>query len=166
MTSYNTAVRQLGISDEVLSATTLPDVLYVDAHVLETAHAGRRTAEQWARTVMEGVTEATREQLSAAWASIELDLAPATEGTIAGWCITSSTPEQVLLQANSGLGFRGELAITVTDSAVQLATFVTTRDAQARDLWFRVVPAHLTFVRSLLEHTAEGLSIEAQRSAD
>ncbi|MGO8769376.1 MAG: hypothetical protein ACLQIK_23530 [Mycobacterium sp.] len=158
MASRSATVRQLGISNDLLLVTTLSDVMYVDAHVLETPHARERTAEQWARAIMEDVTEAKRAHLTAAWATIELDLAPNAEGAVAGWRIGSSKPEHVLLQANSLLGFRGELALNVTDSAVQLATFVTMRDAHARDAWFRVVPAHLAFVRSLLEHAEDPLS--------
>jgi len=155
MASHSATVRQLGINDDLLLVTTLSDVLYVDAHILETPHARERTAEQWARAIVEDVTETMREQLTAAWAAIGLDLAPAAAGTVAGWRITASTSERVLLQANSGLGFWGELAVTVTDGSVQLATFVTMRDAQARDAWFRVVPAHLAFVRSLLERAED-----------
>ena len=164
MQPSSTTLRQLGINNDVLSATTLSNVLYVDAHVLETPHATERTPEQWARAIMEDISESMREQLTAAWAAIKLDLAPGAKGTIAGWRITSSTPERVLLQANSALGFHGELAITVTDSTVRLATFVTASDTQARDAWFRVVPAHLAFVQTLFEHTKDGLAGEASLS--
>jgi hypothetical protein len=151
-------VRQRGIGNDVLLLTTLTDIMYVDAHVLETPRATERTAERWARAIMEDTTDCVQEQLTAAWAAIQLDLAPGTEGTIAGWHISSSTPKHVLLQVNSGLGFRGELAVTVTDGAVLMATFVAMADVHARDAWFRVVPAHLAFVRSLLEHAKEKIS--------
>ncbi|MCX5045615.1 hypothetical protein OG921_20835 [Aldersonia sp. NBC_00410] len=154
--SSNSAVRQLGISNDILLATTLSDVLYVDAHLLETPHAAERTPEQWARVMLEDIGESMRAQLNVARARIELELAPGVKNTISGWRITSSTSECIVLQANSSWGFRAELAIIVTDDAVRLATFVTASDPQARDAWFGVVPAHLALVRMLLEHAEDG----------
>ncbi|HEX5145151.1 MAG TPA: hypothetical protein VFW21_14905, partial [Mycobacterium sp.] len=76
---------------------------------METDRPDDRTAEQWARAIMEEVPDAVQDCLAAAWAKIELDLVPGAEGTVAGWRIADAQPEQVLLQSNSGLGFRGEV---------------------------------------------------------
>ncbi len=101
---------------------------------------------------MEDVTETVHMRLTAAWAGIELDLHPGAADTVAGWRITLATPECVVLQADSGLGFRGELVVEVGDGTVQIATFVAMDGTRAPDAWFPVVPGHLAFVRSLLEH--------------
>ncbi|MEV5649463.1 hypothetical protein AB0L57_14545 [Nocardia sp. NPDC052254] len=144
-------VRQQGISDDLLALSTLTDVVYIDCHVLETPVATTRTAEQWARAIMEEVPEAVRATLTAAWAGIGLDLTPGAPGTVAGWRITIAAPECVVLRADSGLDFHGELVVEVGDGTVRIATFVAMRGTRAPDAWFPVVPGHLAFVRSLLE---------------
>ncbi|PSR66875.1 hypothetical protein C8258_18540 [Nocardia sp. MDA0666] len=144
-------VRQCGITAELLTLTTLDDVVYIDSHVLETPAVTGRTAEQWARTIMEDVPEEVRARLRAAWAGIELDLTPGAPETVAGWRITFSAPDCLLLRADSGLGFHGELALEIRDGVVALSTFVAMRGTRAPDVWFSVVPGHLAFVRSLLE---------------
>ncbi|WP_227983335.1 hypothetical protein [Nocardia spumae] len=145
-------VRQRGIADDLLALTTLADVVYVDCHVLDTPAATTRTAEQWARAIMEQVSDTVRARLTAAWAGIELDLHPGAPDTVAGWRIGFAAPECVVLRADSSLGFRGELVVDVSDGAVQIATFVAMEGTRAPDAWFPVVPGHLAFVRSLLEH--------------
>lgn len=144
-------VRQCGITAELLTLTTLDDVVYIDSHVLETPAGIGRTAEQWARTIMEDVPEEVRARLRAAWAGIELDLTPDAPETVAGWRITFSAPDRLLLRADSGLGFHGELALEIRDGVVALSTFVAMLGTRAPDVWFGVVPGHLAFVRTLLE---------------
>jgi hypothetical protein len=63
----------------------------------------------------------------------------------------------VLLQAESGLGFEGQLLFRCDDSGVLLATFVQFHDHDARNVWDRSLPGHLGFVRSLLEARADRL---------
>ncbi len=145
-------VRQHGISDDLLALTTMTDVVYIDCHVLQTPVATTRTADQWARAIMEDVPEATRARLAAAWAGIELDLHPGPPDTVAGWRITFTAPERIVLRADSGLGFHGELVVEVGDDTVRIATFVAMDGTRAPDAWFPCVPGHLTFVRSLLEY--------------
>ncbi|AHH16929.1 hypothetical protein NONO_c21310 [Nocardia nova SH22a] len=148
-------VRQHGISDDLLALTTLTDIAYIDCHVLETTTATTRTAQQWAHAIMADVPDTIRDQLAAAWSRIELDLHPGAPDTVAGWRIALATPERVVLRANSGLGFHGELVVEVDDGTVRIATFVAMGESWTPAAWFSIVPGHLAFVRSLLERAGQ-----------
>ena len=150
-------VRQSGISDDLLALTTLTDVAYVDCHVLETPAATTRTAQQWARAIMEDVPAAVHERLITGWGGLRLDLEQDAPNTVCGWRIAVDSPKRVVLRANSELGFRGELVTEVLDRSVRFATFVTMSAPQGAQVWFPLVPKHTAVVRSLLEDAGRGV---------
>lgn len=155
-------VRQSGITDDLLALTTFTDVVYADCHVLETPAATTRTAHQWARAIMEDVSDPVRRRLTTAWSGIRLDLDPTAPNTVCGWRVGFDSPECVVLRANSALGFSGELVIEVRDESVRIATFVTMSGPQGAAVWFPLVPGHTAVVRSLLEDAGQDVPTPAR----
>jgi hypothetical protein len=148
-------VHAVEVDAEMLAFSTLTDIQYSDAHLLTANCTAERPAEQWARTIMEDVPADVRATLERAWQAIALRRAPAgTAHTVAGWPIVHTSPEYILLQAESVLGFKGQLLFRLGDSGILLATFVQFHDPGARTVWDRAVPAHLMLVRSLLDAQA------------
>ncbi|MFF2551591.1 hypothetical protein ACFVUS_11365 [Nocardia sp. NPDC058058] len=155
-------VEEVSLDAETLALCTLTDFGHYDAHLLRTSASGRQSVERWAREIMEEVAPDVGAALRQGWRRIALQLAPAgSEGTIAGWPIARSSPEYLLLQAESTRGFEGQLLFRCDETGVLLATFVRFIDPAARAIWERVLPAHLEFVRSLLTTRADGLTILA-----
>jgi hypothetical protein len=143
----------------ILAFSTLAEIQHSDAHLLRTSRAADRTAEKWARAIMEDVPADLRARLERAWQVIALRLAPrGTPHTIAGWSIAQACPDYVLLHADSAVGFEGQLLFRRSDRGVLLATFVQFHDPSARTVWDRALPAHLAFVRSLLEDEVKRLA--------
>ncbi|MGW4720404.1 hypothetical protein [Nocardia sp. NPDC004260] len=148
-------VDAIDIDTEMLAFSTLADIQHSDAHLLYTDRAADRSAEQWARAIMEEVPAEVRAVLERAWQVIALRLAPAgTAHTVAGWSIAHAGPDYVLLWAESALGFEGQLLFRCSKNGVLLATFVQFHDPGASTVWQRALPTHLGFVRSLLEGVA------------
>lgn len=152
------SVETLAADAGMLALGTLNEVQYADAHLLHTPHWAEHPAERWARAIMEEVPAEIAEHLERAWRSIGLQREiSGTPGTVAGWPIAHVSTEYVLLQAQSNLGFDGQLLIRSADPGVLVATFVDYHDLDGQALWERVVPGHLNFVRTLLEHRAAHL---------
>ena len=140
-------------SPERVGRSTLPRVDYADHFVFHTPTAGR-TAEGWARTVLEGAGTATKAQLLAGWSSLGLQLDLKDPGAVLGWLVAHRTDDAVLLKAGSRIGLPGELLFTTTEDALHLSTFVQHRNAAARALWTKVIPVHRQTVRRVLEAAA------------
>ncbi|MFF0487981.1 hypothetical protein ACFYTQ_03050 [Nocardia sp. NPDC004068] len=148
-------IEALDITPEILARSTLPDIQHTDAHLLHIDRAADRSAEQWARAIMEEVPAEVRTTLERAWQSIALRLTPGAPRTVAGWSIAHSGTDYVLLQAESALDFEGQLLFERRENTVLLATFVRYRDPAASTVWERALPSHLGFVRALLERVAQ-----------
>ncbi|MFD4430876.1 hypothetical protein [Nocardia sp. NPDC058497] len=134
----------------------MTDIGHSDAHLLRTDRAADHSPEQWARAIIEDVPAEMRMRLEQAWSSIDLRLAPGgTERTVAGWAIVRTGPDHALLQAESALGFEGQLLFRCDEKGVLLATFVQFHDPAASAVWDRALPSHLMFVRSLMEARAD-----------
>ncbi|WP_194818706.1 hypothetical protein [Nocardia sp. XZ_19_385] len=152
------SVDAVDVDTEMLAFATLADIGHSDAHLLRTNRSADRSAEQWARAILEDVPGEVRAALERAWKVIALGLAPVgTERTVAGWSIAHASPDYVLLQTESTFGFAGQLLVRRSEKGVLLATFVQFHDPAARAVWDRVLPTHLGFVQSLLEALADRL---------
>ncbi len=152
MTTTST-VQRVDADEALLACTTLSRVDHVDVHTLSPTSA-LQTPEAWARIILEGPPAATRLRLRAGWTMLGLRLHRGDADVIAGWRITHRDTEYLRLQASSALGLTGELVTRVTDDHVVFATLVRLGNPAARLLWARVLPTHLTVVRSLLEGAA------------
>ena len=142
------AVRQIPVPPQARAHSTLSHIDYEDAFVVENRAALERSPEQWMRTILEDAPAAVRSQLVSGWTSIGLKLG--RDGVL-GWQVHRSTPEFVLLGADSRIGMPGELLLERRGDALLFATFVQHENAVARAVWAGVEPVHVPVVRRVLE---------------
>lgn len=74
-------VHNIGVPPAARALTTLPHVDYEDGFLLETDLAETRTAEQWARAIIEETPTATRKALRRGWFALGLKLGADLVGT-------------------------------------------------------------------------------------
>jgi hypothetical protein len=141
------AVRQVAVPAAVRALSTLDRVDYADAFRVELEDVGSRTAEEWARAVLEDAPLAVRGQLLSGWSSLGLKVG---RGSVLGWHVRSSTPDVLLLGAGSRIGMPGELLFKRERHGLLFATFVRQGNPVARALWGRVERVHVATVRRLL----------------
>jgi hypothetical protein len=145
------AVRQVAVPAAVRALSTLERVDYADTFRVEVADVRSRTAEDWARAVLEDAPLAVRGQLLSGWSSLGLKVG---RGSVLGWHVRSSTPDILLLGAGSWIGMPGELLFKRERSGLLFATFVRHGNPAARALWGRVERVHVATVRRLLAAVA------------
>lgn len=148
-------VRRILVPPQARALCTLARIDYEDAFVVHRGGAPRRTAEQWARAAVEDVPASVAEMLQSGWSALGLKLGGAPpERSVLGWRIRRSTPEFVLLGADSRLAMAGELLFQRQPQTLLFCTFLQQDDQTARDMWARIEPAHVRIVPYLLERAA------------
>lgn len=132
--------------------STLTRIDYEDAFLVDTGLAQDRTAEQWAREILEGAPVRTRTALTRGWSRLGLRLGPAdSDRHVLGWEIRHSAPDFVLLGACGRLGLSGELLFLRRPDSLLYATVVQLQNRVARGLWAAIVSQHRRVVQDLLE---------------
>lgn len=148
-------VRQVAVPPAARALSTLPRIDYEDAFLLEVGPAGSRTAEDWARTMLEDAPIAVRCALRCGWLALGLILRPGrSDRFVLGWQLRRRTPDVALLGASSILGLSAEVLFERRERTLLFATFVQQRNVVARAVWAGVPPGHQRVVRSLLERLA------------
>jgi hypothetical protein len=142
-------VRQIGVPSAARALSTLAHIDYEDAFLIETLRAEDRTAEEWARAVLEDAPAKVRAMLLSGWSAIGLKVGRAGDGVL-GWAIRDRGPDFVLLGAESRLGMPGQLLFKREPGALMFATFVQHDNQIARALWASVEPVHVPTVRHVL----------------
>jgi hypothetical protein len=149
-------VRQIAVAPEVLALSTLSRVDYADAFVVDVGAVSERTAEQWARAVLEAAPEPVRRNLTSGWDAIGLNLGRSgVAGFVLGWEIRRSTPDHVLLSAASRIGMPAELLFKRESQTLLFSNFVRHENQRARRVWARVEPVHVPIVRRVLARVAQ-----------
>lgn len=144
-------VRQVPVPPDARALATLAAIDYEDGFLVEIEQAGARTPEQWARAILEDAPVARRSALLSGWSALGLKLGTTEPARrVLGWPIRRSTPEFVLLGADSRVGMPAELLFVPQRDGLFFATFVQ-HNQLSRIAWAPVVPVHLLTVRSLLE---------------
>ncbi len=145
-------MRQVAVPPDARAISTLSHIDYEDGFLVETRPAQHRTAEQWARTILEGAPLEVRTLLLAGWSALGLRVHEARTGrSLLGWEIRHSSPEMVLLGADSRSGMPAELLFKRTDDDLLFATFVQHDNLIVRAVWATVQRRHVRIVRGLLE---------------
>ena len=148
-------VRQIPVPSAARRLSTLSHIDYEDAFLLETGSAQSRTAEQWARAMLEDAPMATRAALSRGWFALGLRLGPTqSHRRVLGWEVRRSTPESALLAASSRLGFSAELLFKRQEQTLLFATLVQQEKGLARALWAGLGRPHRQVVRQLLKQVS------------
>jgi hypothetical protein len=145
-------VRQVDVPPSVRALSTLTRIDYADAFFVDIGASAERTAEQWAREILEGAPLAIRTRLLSGWTSIGLKIGnvPSTRSVL-GWQVRQSTPDYVLLGADSRIGMPGELMFKRDGDTLVFATFVHHGNLAARAFWAVIEPAHVRTVRQILD---------------
>jgi hypothetical protein len=148
----NDPVRPVTLPSAARALSTLSQVDYEGAFLVETGPAQHRTSEQWARTILEGAPVSMREALWAGWSALGLQLGPTrSDRHVLGWEVRLSTLDVVLLGASGRLGLSGELLFERQQQTLLFATFVQLDNPDARSMWAAIEPQHRQIVRDLLE---------------
>ncbi len=148
-------VRQVTMPPAARAFSTLPHVDYEDAFLVETGEAQDRTAEQWARAILEDAPASTRNALSRGWSMLGLRVGSTDpDRYVLGWELRRSTPDVALLGARGRLGLSGELLFERQQHTLLFATFVQLENAIGRALWSGIASRHLQVVRDLLEQAS------------
>jgi hypothetical protein len=146
-------VRQVAVPPSARALCTLARIDYEDAFLVQIGPVEDRTAEQWARAILEGAPAMMRRMLLLGWSALGLQLGPTgSDGFVLGWAVRRSTPDFVLLGASSRLGLRAELLFERRQQSLLFDTFVQKENRMARTMWAAVEPLHRPIVRDLLEH--------------
>jgi Protein of unknown function (DUF2867) len=147
-------VREIAIPASARALSTLPRVDYTDAFVMEAEKALDRTAEQWARAMMDNAPAATRSALRRGWFALGLKIAPgSSDRYVLGWEVRQRTPDQLLLGADSRIGMPAELLFELRDGDVLFATLVQHKNPLVRAVWAAVAPQHRRIVTQLLRRS-------------
>jgi Protein of unknown function (DUF2867) len=146
-----TRVRQVALPPAARALSTLSSIDYQDAFFVDVGLGQDRTAEQWARAVLEDAPPAMRRRLLRGWRRLGLKLgSPRSGRRVLGWEVRRSTEGFVLLSASSRIGFSGELLFKREPGGLLFATFIQQRNVVARAVWALMAPTHRRVVRSLL----------------
>ena len=148
-------VRQVTLPSAARALSTFPHVDYEDAFLVETGRAQDRTAEQWARAILEDAPVSTRNALSRGWSKLGLRVGSTDpDRFVLGWELRRSTPDVALLGARGRLGLSGELLFERQQHTLLFATFVQLENVIACALWAGIASRHRQVVRDLLERAS------------
>jgi len=152
----STAIRQIEVPAAARAVSAFPHSDYEDAFVVDVGPTDGRTAEEWARAILEDAPEQTRRKLTSGWSMIGLKLGG--ERSVLGWAVRRSTADFVLLGAESRIGMPAELLFMRRARSLLFSTFVQRQNPVARLVWSRVEPVHGPTVRGLLEDAQRRLA--------
>ncbi len=145
-------VSQVDVPPDVRALSTLNRVDYEDAFLVDTPHAHDRSAEGWARAILEDAPIKTRSTLVSGWTSLGLQLGSLRSPEhVLGWKIRRSTPEFLLLGCDSRVGMPAELVLRRDESGVLIATLIQQDNPAVRAAWVGVGPVHRQVVPRILE---------------
>jgi hypothetical protein len=149
-------VRAVALPPDARALTTLDRVEYTDAFRLETGPAEERTAEEWARALLEGAPAATRTTLRRGWFALGVRLGSTEdERLVLGWALRWNSPEYVLLAARSLLGMEAEVLVKREQSTLLVATLMHLRNPLARAVWTAFAPKHRRVLHHLVKQAGK-----------
>jgi hypothetical protein len=150
-------VRQVEVPPSARALSTLPCIDYCDAFLFDEGAPHDERPDWLIREILEGAPLAVRTQLLTGWSTIGLKVDRGAEGSVLGWQIRASTPDHVLLGAESRIGMPGELLLKKESGALLFATFVAQRNMLARAVWAVTEPVHVRVVRDILGQASRRL---------
>src|SRR3954466_898856 len=155
------AVRPVALPAEIRRLTGLPRLDYSDCVVADGVPASERSAEDWARAVIEGASARTRSVLRHAWALLGVRLGSADDPSLVlGWPVRRRGPDLVVLAAGSPIGIDAEVLCRVQDDRLLMATFMHLKNPLARLTWALVAPSHQRIVPRLIRQAIRRTSEE------
>jgi hypothetical protein len=125
------AVSQIALPPAARALSTFSRIDYEDAFFVDADPGRDRTAEQWARAVLEDAPLIVRRRLRRGWRALGLKLG-----------------------SGSRIGMPGGLLFKRERHGLLFATFVQQKNPVVRAVWARIAPRHQRVVRSLLTQAA------------
>jgi hypothetical protein len=154
--NFSNRVRQGALPPDARALSTLSRVDYSDAFFVRTGSVQERTAEQWARVILEDAPMAVRKSLLSGWLTIGLKLDRSRSGhSVLGWEVRGSAADFVLLSADSRVGMPAQLLVARRPGELLFATFVQLGNLIARTMWAAIEPAHVRIVHDILEQASQ-----------
>lgn len=118
----------------------MPD--YGSSFTADVPAAGTASPEQWVRDILERAPLLLRWFVLVGWRFVlRLRLAPAGPDTVAGWTISTITPEEITLEVESG-SLSARKVLLVGPDRLTLSTYVWFRRRLGRVLWSTLAPVH------------------------
>jgi hypothetical protein len=154
-----TGVRQVGVPQSSRALSTLARIDYADAFIVDVGSTKDEDAEHWAREILEGAPLTARSQLLSGWSAIGLKVRTSSGRSVLGWEVRHSTPDHVLLGANSRIGMPGELLFKKDCGAILFSTFVQQNNLVARAVWAVTEPVHVRTVHDLMARASRRLRV-------
>jgi hypothetical protein len=145
-----TAVQQVPTPPDARDLSSLR-ADYEDCFVRDVGPNCGRTAEEWARAMLEEAPPGVRGRLRRGWRMLGVRLGPVqARDRVLGWEIRRRDPDVVVLGADSFLGFGAELLFRPQGESLLFATFVEQRTVASRAVWAWLAPTHRNVVQGLL----------------
>lgn len=145
-------VRHVPVPPDARALSTLARIDYENALLVDIGPAQDRTAEQWARAVLEDAPADTRRALTSGWSALGLQLSSTQpDRHVLGWPVRRSTPDLTLLGTSSHLGLEGELLFQRQQHTLLLASFIHLDNDDTRAVWAGVEDRHPQVMHQLLE---------------
>jgi hypothetical protein len=158
-------VRQIVVPPGARALSTLARIDYQDAFLVNIDPVAYQTAEQWARAILEDAPLNVRVALISGWSALGLKLDKSRSGrSVLGWHVRKSTPDFVLLGADSRIGMPGELLVKCEPEALLFATFVQHDNLIARGVWAAVEATHVRTVRDVLEEASRRIQLATRKT--
>jgi hypothetical protein len=127
------------VPDAVLEAGGMANPDYVDACTVPTPHAGERSAEEWARVVLEQTPTGQRAPLL--WHLLGLRLGPPSPEYVQGWRIAERGDNWIRVETSSWY-MTGHAVALVDDDQVSIALFLRFDHPIAALIWVPVGALH------------------------
>ena len=144
-------VEQVPLPPRVRAFTTLPRLDYTDCFVARTDGAHERTAEEWARKILEGAPLSFRAAAPGTWFLLGLKHgAPWSRDHVLGWPVRRCELECVLLGADPRTGFTAELLLKRETDSLLFATLIQLDNSPMRRVWSAMEGPHRRIVARLL----------------
>jgi len=148
------AVRETPLPEGVRDLGQLDRIDYFDSYLL--TGVPDRTAEQWARAMIEDSPAPMRTRLVIGWTALGLDLTlPTSDKGVLGWRIAHQTDEAIVLSAAGRLGLSGNLIFALRPEGLQFVTLIKQSNAVARSAWAKIESGHQAIVQSLLRQAGK-----------
>jgi hypothetical protein len=148
-----TEVREIETPSALAALAALTPADYRESLTLTATRT--RTAEQWARLVLERAPLSARAQMITVWTLLGIRLAPPwSTSQVLGWRILHATPDAILLEARAATGLTARLVFHVSGTTLTQAMLVRFDRPLGRRIWTRLAPGHRRFLKSLLSRAA------------
>jgi hypothetical protein len=144
-------LRDVALPASARAMTSLSRVDYTDSFRLELPRSEDRTAEEWARVVLEDAPAETRRMLRRGWLALGIRLGSTEDRRrVLGWSVRQSAPDYAVLGAHSLFGAEAELLLRREHGSLLFATIMKLNNPLVRAFWAAFSPQHRRVVRHLL----------------